>query len=92
VIGRPEHQSAFKVLERVVESDDPNTVKLWNASSVITKEKLDDALKAKQTPLKLPMHLLPLSISSQRRLGTWLQTPPPVHPFPAFVGVIGCHD
>ena len=69
VIGRPEHQSAFKVLERVV-SDDPDTVKLWNASGVITKEKLDDALKSKQTPLKLPMYLLPLFISSQRHLGT----------------------
>jgi len=59
VIELPEHQSAFKILERVI-SDDPSTVKLWNTWSVVTKEKPGGALKAKQTLLELPIWHKPL--------------------------------
>ncbi|KAF9650797.1 hypothetical protein BDM02DRAFT_3127460 [Thelephora ganbajun] len=46
VVGRPEHQSAFRVLEHII-SDDPNGVELWRAWGAVAKEKPDDAFKAK---------------------------------------------
>jgi hypothetical protein len=66
VIGRPEHQTVFKVLERVV-SDDPNAVKLWNAWSAATKEKAEDALKAKLTLLELPIWHKPPCVPPAQR-------------------------
>lgn len=54
VIGRPDHKSAFDLLERTV-SDDPNAVKLWTAWSAVAGEKPDEALRAKQVLLELPI-------------------------------------
>lgn len=81
VIGRPDNQSAFKVLERIV-SDEPNAVKLWDAWSAVASEQPEDPFKAKLTLLELPIwHKqpcvpsaqsslpIPLRVSSQRRLG-----------------------
>ena len=54
VIGRRALQSAIDVLERAV-ADDPNAVKLWGSWGAIVNEKPEDASRAKQTLLELPI-------------------------------------